>query len=347
MKPKILLIFHLYICTNFLAAGHLPTQLVNINVDWFKDCGETIFYKKNSKFYSYSTLTNKSYFINWNVDNFSIGPDKTMLYSKGSKFYLLPYPYSNIGKHITWNIDKHFWLPNGTLFFLKDDKLYFVIDNVTGRHSHVEFNVKALFSSCSSQVAYLKKDSLYYLSYQNRLGKVFIDFNASKPFFLDDYLYYKKRDDLWLFNPHTKKKKLLVRNVSSLERCQNRMLVKNRNGLYIIQNGSVFYTGHRHVTNLSYSYRGITYTMDGRLYFTSGLNPVNLCDAPTWSTFSDNGCIYLLHKNHLCYIDEDYGIVPIVKHISRPAYKNGHVYYYQNSQKYYLNTVKGEILKCK
>jgi hypothetical protein len=114
------------------------SQLIDFNVDCFQSSGDTVFYYKGNKFYSYSLNSRQSRFINWDVENFSIGPDGTLAYTKDRALYLLQAPYKDRGKYVTIDIEDTHWAPDGTLLIRRtNNNFHLVTDNRTGSEKFI------------------------------------------------------------------------------------------------------------------------------------------------------------------------------------------------------------------
>lgn len=330
-----------------LYADKNRTILISSHVDSYSRINDFIFYRKSNKLYSYSLNNGASYFIDWNVDHFSIGPDETMAYKKGSSFYIKAPPFKGKSKHIAWNVSDYFWTDDGTLVFQKFSNSYILHNKFEDDPKLISANINKWIISHGGRIAYLKQDNLYFIDNKTKGSKVQVQVNIEDAFFVNDNLYFMKSGSLWVYSAKTNIKERMFYQVKKYYVCGDELYVYNNKGMYVVNGRSAIFTGHARVSNIQHSFRGISYISNGRLYLLSGSDVVDICDAPAWYCFSDSGCLYLYANNNLCFLDEHYEVNTVLQDICSPRFSNRRIYYTQKSRRYYLEPALGKVILCK
>lgn len=330
-----------------LYADQNRTVLISTHVDSYSKINDFIFYRKGNKLYSYSLNSNSNYFIDWNVDHFSIGPDETLAYQKGYSFYLKAPPYKASSKHITWNVSNYFWTIDGTLIFQKFHNSYILNNKFEYAPKLITSNIEKWVISPEGEIAFLKQNNLYFIDNKNTGSKKMVQANIDDAFFVNGSLYFIKNDSLWVYSRDKNYKERLLYQVKKYYACGDELYVYNNRGLYVVSEGNIFFTGHYNISKIQTSFRGISYISNNRLYFLSSGNVIDVGAAPQWSTFSCNGCLYLYTNNSLCFLDEYNKVIPVLEGVYSPRYSNRRIYFTQNNRRQYLDPASGKILPCK
>ena len=321
--------------------------LVSTHVDSFNRINDYLFYQKGNKLYCYSYNSGTNHFIDWNVSHFSLGPDETMVYKKGSSFNIHRAPYKGQGKHIAWNVSNYKWTIDGTLIFKKFSNSYILHNKFKDKPKLISSNIKRWLLGCGGEIAYIKQGNLYFIDNKVKGSKISIQTSVQNAFFVNGTLYFMKSDSLWVYSAKHNKKERMLYQVQNYYICGEELYINTRKGVYIVSGTNLLFTGHSRVSQLKHCYRGISYIFRGRLYFISKRNVVDICSAPSWYSFSDNGCLYLYTNNKLCYLDKNHQVNTVLEEICSPSYSNRRIYYTQKSRRYYLEPALGKIVLCK
>jgi len=331
---------HLYV-------DHQRTTLIATHVDSYQRFNDFVFYRKGNKLHSYSTISNTSHFIDWNVSHYNLGPDETLVYRKGNSLYIKAAPYSGKSKHVSWNVKSYFWTIDGTLVYQKLNSYFILHHKFTDSPQLVAANISKWIKGCYGELAYMKLGNLHYVSNKAKGRTVIVQANVQKAFFVNGNLYFIKNGDLWYYSTQDNTKYKLIFRVGDYYVCGENLYVTTQRGLHVVNGKNVTFTGHLRISGVYTSYRGITYTYKNRLYFLSGTNAVEICPSPSWYRFSENGCLYIYRNNKLCYLDNKNNIQVILDSISSPLYLNKRIYYTQKSRRYYLEPALGKVTLCK
>ena len=329
-----------------LYTGPQRQTIIANHVDSFSKIHDTIFYRKSNKLYAYSTSAAESYFIDWNVGRFTLAPDETMAYKKGNSFYLRAAPYSGKSRHVTWNVSSYFWTADSTLVYKKLNSHFILHNKFKDKPRIVSTNIERWIKGCYGELAYIKLGNLYYIDNKAKGSSICVQVNIQKAFFVNGSLYFIKNGDLWYYSSKTNIKKKLIYGINAHYICGDFIYVNARRGLHVVSSGNAVYTGHRGISKVHHSFRGISYIYKNRLYFANGQNIIQLCQNPGWYTFSESGCLYILHNNSLCFLDETFKVKVILEGVCSPLYKERRIYFTQKSRRYYLDPALGKVSFC-